>query len=116
MALLRSFVYAFAGLRHLVATQRNFRIESVAALFAIAAGTWARLAPIEWAVLTLTMGLVLILEAVNTAVEHAVSLASPAIDPRAKAAKDVSAAAVLFAAIASVVVGVLLFAPRLVAR
>ena len=56
----------------------------------------------------------LILEAVNTAIENAVTLASPAFNERARAAKDVSAAAVVIAALVSVVVGVLVFGSRLV--
>ena len=111
--LLRSFSYALDGLAHLMRTQRNFRIELAIGAAAVVGGIWASLAPIEWIALALTIALVLILEAVNTAIEHAVTLASPAVDPRAKAAKDVSAAAVLIAAVAAVAVGALLFGPRL---
>ena len=113
MPLLRSFAYAFEGLTHLVRTQRNFRIELAVGAAAVSLGAWSGLERWEWVALALTIALVLILEAANTALEHAVSLASPAIDPRARAAKDVSAAAVLVAAMASVVVGLLLFGPRL---
>jgi diacylglycerol kinase len=108
--LLRSFSYAYAGLVHLFRTQRNFRIEVAAGVVAVVAGIAKRFEPWEWATLVLTIAFVLVLEAVNTAIEHAVTLASPAIDPRAKAAKDVSAAAVLIAAAASVAVGIVLFA------
>ncbi len=113
MALLRSFSHAFAGAAHLLRTQRNFRIEVTIAALALVAGVWSRLERWEWAALVLTIALVLILEALNTAIEDAVTLASPSVHPRAKAAKDVSAAAVLVAAVASVAVGVLLFLPRL---
>ena len=112
MALLRSFAYALAGLGHLVRTQRNFRIELAVAVLAVAAGVWLRVDRGDWVALALTIALVLILEAVNTAVEAAVTLASPAVDPLAKAAKDVSAAAVLIAAIASLAIGWLIFWPR----
>jgi diacylglycerol kinase (ATP) len=113
--LLRSFGYAFAGLGHLLSTQRNFRVELAIGLVALAAGAWWRIERWEWAALVLTISLVLILEALNTAIENAVTLASPSLDPRAKAAKDVSAAAVLVAALASVVVGVIIFVPRIAA-
>ena len=93
-------------------TQRNFRIELALAIIAIVGGGLSAFERWEWVALALTIALVLILEAVNTAIEHAVSLASPRIDERAKAAKDVSAAAVLLAAVASIAVGVALFAPR----
>ena len=111
--LLRSFGFAFAGLSHLWRTQRNFRIEVAVALVVFIAGALIRLERWEWIALVLTVALVLILEAVNTALEDAVSLASPNLDPRAKAAKDVSAAAVLIAALASVAVGAVLFGQRL---
>ncbi len=114
MPLLRSFAFALAGLAHLLRTQRNFRIEIGVGAVAVVAAALLGLERWEWVALVLTIAVVLILEAVNTAIEHAVTLASPAIDPRARAAKDVSAAAVLIAALASVAVGILLFGPHLV--
>ena len=112
MPLLRSFGFAFAGLAYLLRTQRNFRIELGIGTFAVVGGVVARFAAWEWAVLFLTIAIVLVLEAVNTAIENAVTIASPGFDAKARAAKDVSAAAVLLAALASVAVGVVLFAPR----
>ncbi len=114
VALIRSFAYALSGLHYLVSTERNFQIEVAAAALAVIAGAWLGLERVEWIALAVTIALVLILEALNTAIEDAVSLASPAFDERARTAKDVSAAAVLFAAVLSIVVGVLLFGPRLV--
>ncbi len=115
MPLLRSFGYAFAGLGHLLRTQRNFRIEVAIGLVALAAGVWWRIERWEWVVLVLTIALVFILEALNTALENAVTLVSPSPDPRAKAAKDVGAAAVLVAALAAVAIGLVIFGPRLTA-
>jgi len=111
--LLRSFRFAFAGLSHLWETQRNFRIEVAIGLVALVAGLLARLERWEWVALLLTIALVLVLEAFNTTLENVVTLASPNIDPRAKAAKDVAAAAVLIAAIISVAIGILIFGSRL---
>ena len=113
MGLARSFSYAFNGLAYLLRTQRNFRIELLVAAVAVTAGIVSRLDRWEWVALVLTIALVLILEAVNTAIENAVTLASPSFDDLARAAKDVSAAAVLIAAGAAVVVGVVLFGARL---
>jgi len=67
-------------------------------------------------VLLLTIAFVLCLEWINTALELAVSLASPEQHPSAKAAKDVAAACVLLGAMVSVLVGLLLFAPHLLTR
>jgi diacylglycerol kinase len=76
---------------------------------------WLRITSIEWAVLVLAIALVLALEALNTAIELSVTLASPERHPLAKDAKDVSAAMVLIAALASVIVGLVILGPRLVA-
>jgi diacylglycerol kinase len=73
-----------------------------------------RITGIEWAVLVLAMALVFALEALNTAIELSVTLASPEPHPLAKAAKDVSAAMVLIAVVASIVVGLVILGPRLV--
>ena len=116
MPLLRSFGFAFAGVAYLMRTQRNFRIELAIGAVAVVAAMLSRFEPWEWAALALTIAVVLILEAVNTAIEQAVTLASPSFNAQARAAKDVSAAAVLIAALASVAVGVALFGPRLLGR
>lgn len=114
--LLRSFGYAFAGIAYIVRTQRNARIELAIGLAAVAVGLWLGLAPIEWAVLALTIALVLALEWVNTALELAVTLASPERHPSAKAAKDVAAACVLLGAATAVIVGLLVLGPPLISR
>jgi diacylglycerol kinase len=110
---LHAFLHAFAGFAYLLRTQTNFRFMVGIAAIAVLAGVWARLERWEWVALVLMIVLVLSLEALNTAIEDAVTLASPRHDPRAKIAKDVAAAGVLIAAMASVAVGILLFAPRL---
>ncbi len=111
--LARSFRSAFVGLAYLLRTQQNFRIEIVVGLLAVALGAWVGLGPTEWAVLATVIALVLILEGLNTALELVVDLASPALRPKAKAAKDIAAGMVLVAALASVAVGMALFVPRL---
>ena len=67
----------------------------------------------EWLTLTLMITIVLAAEGVNTAIEAAVDLASPTYHPLAKIAKDVGAGTVLLTAVASVIVGLLLFLPHL---
>jgi undecaprenol kinase/diacylglycerol kinase (ATP) len=114
--LFRSFGHAFAGMAYVVRTQRNARIELGIALIAVVLALWLGLSPLEWAVLVITIALVIALEWINTSLELAVSLASPERHPSARAAKDVAAACVLLGAITSIVIGVLLFVPRLVSR
>ena len=108
----RSFYFAFAGLAYLFRTQRNARIELAIGIAAAALGAWLKISQTEWCILVLTIASVLILEGLNTAIEAAVDLASPQKHPLAKTAKDVSAAMVLVAAIASILVGILIFGAR----
>ena len=113
VGLLRSFRFALEGISYVIRTQRNARIELVIGAAVVVLAAWLRVTAIEWAALVLAMALVLALEALNTAIELTVTLASPERHPLAKAAKDVAAAMVLIAAIASIVVGVIVLGPRL---
>ncbi len=113
---MRSFGYAFEGVAYILRTQRNARIEIAVAIAAVLLAVWLGISAIEWAVLVLAIVIVLAFEWMNTALELAVSLASPGAHPSAKAAKDVAAACVLLGAVASVLVGLLLFMPRLLVK
>jgi len=113
VSLIRSFRFAFEGVSYLIRTQRNARIELAVGLVVLIVAIWVRVTAVEWAVLALTTAIVLALEALNTALELAVTLASPERHPLAKAAKDVSAATVLIAAIGAVLVGIAIFRPHL---
>jgi diacylglycerol kinase len=111
----RSFGYAVEGLTTVVRTQPNFWIHVAAGAAALALGVALKLSPVELAVIVITIALVLAVECVNTTLETLCDLISPAFHPLVKRAKDVSAAAVLICAIASVTVALLLFGPRLMA-
>jgi len=111
-----SFYYAFEGLWHVFRTQPNAWIHAFATVCVIALGLWLGLSRVEWAILALTVGLVWTAEFINTALEATVDLASPDIHPLARIGKDVGAAAVLVAAIISVVIGLLILGPPLWAR
>jgi diacylglycerol kinase (ATP) len=113
---LASFRHAFAGWWYVLRTQRNAWIHAVASVAVLAVSLWLELGRIEWAILLLTIALVWVAEFVNTAIEAVVDLLSPDIHPLAKAGKDVAAAAVLIAALAAVLVGLLLLGPPLWAR
>jgi diacylglycerol kinase len=108
-----SFGYAFSGIWRLLRTQPNARIHTIATICVVALSAWLGVSRVEWAILALTIGLVWTAEFINTALEAVVDLASPNLHPLAKIGKDVSAAAVLVAAITSVVVGLLILGPPL---
>jgi diacylglycerol kinase (ATP) len=105
--ILDSFRFAFSGLWYALRTQRNTRIHLIVAAVVIALGVWLNLSPSQWAVLTLTIGFVLVSEMLNTVAETLVDLVSPGYHPLAKTVKDVTAGAVLLTAIVSVIVGLL---------
>jgi diacylglycerol kinase (ATP) len=112
----RSFRYAGEGLRYAFRTQLNFRIHVAATLVAVGMGIWLVIPLQSWAALALTIGAVLITEIINTAAETLVDLVSPQYHPLAKQVKDLAAAAVLIAALTSIVVGVAVLGPPLWAR
>lgn len=108
-----SFRVALRGAAHTLRTQPNAWIEFVACGVVVAAAWWLQVAAVEWAVLGLTVTLVLALEAVNTAVEAVVDLVSPGYHPLAKIAKDAAAGALVFAVFGSLWVAAAIFGPRL---
>lgn len=111
--LLRSFRVAWDGLTVAMRSDRNLRIHMAATVVVFAAGGWCRLSLLEWSVIVLTIGLVWVAELLNTAIEAVVDLASPEHHELARRAKDVASAAVLIAAVTAVVVGAVVFGPRL---
>ena len=104
-----AFKFAFAGIAKTVKTERNFRIELVFAALALLASAFLRLEPVEWALIIILIVLVLAFELINSALEDVIDLASPAIHPLAKHAKDASAAAVMVASLAAAAGGLFLF-------
>lgn len=112
---LLSFKYAAQGIWTLFNTQPNARIHLFILVIVVIAGRWSGISRLEWLILVLTFGLVLVAEAMNTALEFLTDLASPDHHPLAGKAKDVAAGAVLIAAIIAVIVGVIIFLPRIMA-
>ena len=108
-----SFRHAFRGWFYALRTQRNAWIHSVVATVVLILGIWLRLSSTDWAILILTIAMVFAAEFMNTAIEAVVDLASPESHPLAKIAKDVGAAAVLVAALAAILIGLLILGPPL---
>ena len=111
-----SFRFAFAGWRHVLATQPNTWIHATATVLVVALGLWLHLPGRDLALLLVMIALVWTAEFINTALESVVDLASPEQHPLAKAGKDAAAGAVLVAAVFSVAVGLLVLGPPLVDR
>lgn len=114
-ALIKSFEYAAAGLRGILVQERNFKIQLFIGFFAVILGFVVNLSLSEWLDLVIVITLVLVFELINTSIEEIVDLVSPQYQDKAKIAKDVAAGTVLVASIGSVIVGVLLFLPKVFA-
>lgn len=112
----QSLGYALAGWLYMLRYQKNTRIMSVASVGILALALWLQIDLIGLAALIVTITLVWMAEFMNAAVEAVVNLASPDYHPMAKVAKDVAAAAVLLGVVASVLVGILVLGPPLLAR
>ena len=113
---LRSFAHAFAGMAHVLRTQRNAWIHAVMTLLVLVLGLWLRIPLGQWPALLTAVALVWMAEFINSALEAIVDLASPGRHPLARVGKDVGAAAVLVAALAAAAVGLTIFLPPLISR
>jgi diacylglycerol kinase len=111
--LARSFRCALAGLWHAVRTQRNMRIHLSTTAVVLLAGLYLRLTWVQWALLALAIGFVLVAEMFNTVAEAAMDAVAPRFHPLVKTAKDVAAGAVLLTALVALIVGLLILGPPL---
>lgn len=109
----KSFTYAWKGIVTLVRDEHNVRIHLAVAAVAVLAGLVFHVSPLEWVAVVLCIGLVLAAEAFNSAVEAVCDRFGAERHPLVGKAKDVAAAAVLMLAVASVIVGCIIFIPRL---
>ncbi len=108
-----SFRFAFAGLKEAMINEPNFQIHVLLGLTSLIVGFFVGLSKEEWIILSFTITFVLTLELFNTAIEAIVDLLHPEHHPKAKVAKDVAAASVFISSLLAVVVGFLLFTPKL---
>ena len=111
-----SFRYAFAGWWYVIRTQKNAWIHALVSVAVVLIALWLRIPARDWAVIILAMAMVWSAEFINTALEAIVDLASPQHHPLAQVGKDVGAAAVLIAAGAAALIGLLVLGPPLWAR
>ncbi|WP_164216174.1 diacylglycerol kinase family protein [Virgibacillus sp. YIM 98842] len=107
------FSYAWNGLREAAKLERNFRIHLLFAVLVIISGFLFKLAPSEWAIIIFVIGFVLVTELINTVIEKVIDYIKPDIHPTAKLIKDYAAGAVLAAAITAVLIGLIIFVPKL---
>lgn len=107
------FSFAWNGIVEAIKAECNFQFHLIAAVLVIAAGFVLHLSLIEWVMIVLVIGLVLTVELINSAIERIIDYVKPEIHPAAKIIKDTSAGAVLITAIIAVIIGFLIFIPKL---
>lgn len=111
---IKSFSYAFAGLKVLFKEEHNARIHAVASLLVVAAGILFHITAGEWIAVVLCIGMVVSAEIVNSSIERCADFVKQERDDRKRDIKDLGAAAVLVCAIAAAVVGCIIFIPYLI--
>ena len=109
-----SFKYAFEGIIQTYKGEQNLKIHTFIAILVVVFGFFLKISIVEWFACLILIGLVLMSEFFNTAIEYVVDLASPKIHPLAKAAKDTASAGVLIMAIMAAIVGGIIFIPKLI--
>lgn len=110
---LRSFKFAFQGIYTLLRETPNARIHFVMAIFAVLLGFLLNISQTEWIVVIMVIGIVLALEAINSSIETFADFISPSKNDAIKKVKDLSAAAVLIAAIIALIIGSIIFLPKI---
>ena len=112
-SLLKSFAFAFMGIRDTIISERNMKIHVAVAAAVVTAGFLFHISSSEWIACLTQFGIVMSLELVNTAVESAVDLETETVNPLARKAKDAAAGAVLIASLMAALVGLIIFIPKL---
>lgn len=112
---LKSFTYAFNGLKLFLLTGHNAWVQITIAIFVLCAGIYYHISVTEWCLVILSAGLVLSAEACNTAIELLTDLVTPEYNEKAKLVKDMAAGAVLLISLFAFLIGLIIFVPRLMA-
>jgi diacylglycerol kinase len=110
--LIKSFTYAFRGFKKTFQEEQNLKIQSLAAIIVIVAGFYFQISKTEWLFLIFVIGLVMLMELANSAVERVADMLKPRIHSYVMDIKDIMAAAVMLASLVAVIIGVIIFWPH----
>ena len=109
---LKSLKYAFKGLWRLVSTEHSIMVQTAIAILMTFFGWWLDISATEWILQILAIGLVLVAESLNTAIEKICDFIHPDYNERIGFIKDISAGAVTFAAITAIIIGLIIYLPK----
>lgn len=110
---LRSFGYAWKGIRCCVGKEQNLSFHLIAMVVTVIAGFLLEITRIDWMIVILCIGVVIAAELFNSAIEKLVDLVSPERHPIAGQVKDIAAGAVLVCAATAAIIGLIVFIPYL---
>lgn len=110
---IHSFRFAFNGLKILFKEEHNARIQIIMAICVVIAGFVFNISNTEWLAIVFAIGFVLAMEAINSAIEGLADFVSPDKHEMIKKIKDLAAAGVLISAFTALVIGLIVFAPKL---
>ena len=110
----QSMSHALDGIEYAINHERNIKFEILAGICASVLGFLLKISNVEWVVLILLIGTILALEMINTSIERCVDLVTKDYHELAKAAKDTAAGAVLIVSMFSIIIGIVMFLPRVI--
>ena len=111
---IESFGFAFNGLRILIREEHNARIHLFIAIFVVVVGFILKISVTEWIAIILVIGFVSTLEIVNSSIENIADFISPEKHEIVKKIKDLSAGSVLVSSITALIIGLIIFLPKII--
>ncbi len=109
--LIKSFTYSIKGLWRVIREEQNLKIQLIAGTLVLLLAWFFGLKTWEWSILIIMIALVFLAEVINSAVERVTDVLKPRISDYVKEIKDIMAAAVMITALASIIIGILIFLP-----
>ncbi len=110
---IKSFKYALKGMWLLITTEHSIMVQMAIGLIVMVFGWWYRISATEWILQILAIGIVLVAESLNTAIEKICDFIHPDHHKRIGFIKDISAGAVSFAAISAIIIGLIIYLPKM---
>lgn len=111
---IKSFGYAFAGIKVLFREEHNSWIHAAATILVVAAGIFFHISQLEWVAVLIVIGMVFSSEIINSSLERTADFVKAERDDRKRDIKDLGAAAVLVSAIIAALVGFIVFLPKVI--
>jgi diacylglycerol kinase (ATP) len=110
---LKSVGYAFKGAYHLISTEASLKVQFAIGILMTIAGFYFGLSTTEWIVQILVIALIMAFEGINTAIEEMADFIHPDFNKKIGLIKDISAGAVFIFAIAAIIIGLLIYVPKI---